>query len=132
MEAAPLGHPLLVSIHLSVDISSPPIMMTAAIGLISSALPPPLILATMIVGQMIDRLMKGATVSAGKGKSVTPISLLLAELAKPPVKVTRGLVEGLFLESCPDKELLVKQFCSSCNHGYIVVTSLEKGGWSLL
>lgn len=53
-------------------------------------------------------------VAITKGKTVAMVvSLLLVELAKPPVKVATGLVKGLLPEFCPDNELLVKQFCSN-------------------
>lgn len=52
--------------------------------------------------------MKGVTVAVKNGKLVVPVPLPLVELTKPLVKVAMGLVERLFLESCPDKYLLAK------------------------
>lgn len=49
--------------------------------------------------------------SSGEAKTMAPVALLpLVELAKPLEKVAAGLVKGLILESCLDKEFLVKQF----------------------
>lgn len=92
----------------------------------------PLMLAMMIVGQLVDRLMKGATEAVGKGNSIRPVLLLLVDLAKPLLKLSIGLVEALILDSCRDKELLAKQFILNWNCRYMAVTILEKGGWSLL
>lgn len=87
--------------------------MASPIGLISLALPLPLLMVTaMIVGQLVEWLMKRATVSLRTGKLVMLVPLPLAALAKPLVKVTMGLVEGLFPASCLDKELLENLFCS--------------------
>lgn len=69
----------------------------------------------------------------GKGKQVAAIALsLLAELARPLLKVNAGLVVGLIPESCPDKELLAKYFCSNWNWGYVAVACLEKGGRAMV
>lgn len=93
LEAGPSESSLLVSIVLSVDLSGPPITISAVIGLISSGSPPPpLMLATIIVSQLVDRLMKWAMVAVEKGKSVVPVLAPLVELAKPPVKVAMGLI----------------------------------------
>lgn len=59
----------------------------------------------------------------GKTASLVAPSLLV-ELAKLPVKVVKGLLEGLLSEFCPENELLAKQFCSNQNCKYIVVTNL--------
>lgn len=76
--------------------------------------------------------MKGATESVGKGKGIGPVLSELVELAKVPVKVLTALVERLILESCPERELLSKQFYMNWNRGYIGVTSLENGGQKLM
>lgn len=68
-------------------------------------------------------------VAIGKGKMVMIVGpLLLVELAKLLIKIAIGLVEWLLSESCLEKELLVKQFCSNWNREYMAVTSLKKGG----
>lgn len=108
-EAGQSKHLLLVYILPLVDLSGLPIRMAAVTGLISSApLPPTLTLAMMNVGRLADRLMKGVIVTVGKGKLVALVVLWLVELAKLLVKVAMGLVEGLLLESSPDKELYAK------------------------
>lgn len=111
LEAEPSEHLLMVSITLLIDLYSPPIIMVTALRLISSALSlPPLTLATIAVGQLVDWLMKGAIFAMGKRKLVVLVPLPLVELAKPFVKVTTELLEGLIPETCPDMEMLVKQF----------------------
>lgn len=83
LEAGPSDYLLIMSIPPVVELSGPPVMMGTATGLISSALlPPPLLLAIMIVARIIEWLMKGATVALGKGKTIALVSLLLlVELA---------------------------------------------------
>lgn len=72
-------------------------MIAAATGLITSALPlPPLTLAMMMGVQIVERLIKGATVVIGKKKTVMSVAhFTLAGLAKILLKVVIALVEGL-------------------------------------
>lgn len=114
LEVGTSEQPLMISILPLVDLSGLPTIMATMVGLFSSTLPsPPLMLAIIMVGQLVDHLMKGAMVAMGKRKLVALVPLPLAELAKPLVKVTSGLIEGLFPKSCPDKEQLGKQFWSN-------------------
>lgn len=100
--------------------------MMDATGLISTALSPPsLMLATLKVAQMVERLIRGLIALVGKGKIVDQVAPLpLVELAKLPV-------EALILDSCLERELFAKQFCSNWNQGYVQDTALEKGGRAL-
>lgn len=51
----------------------------------------------------------------------------MMEFTKLPFKLFIVLVEGLILDSCPDKALMADQFSSNWNRGCIYETSLEKG-----
>lgn len=83
LEAGLLNHPLLVRIPSVAELSGLPVTMVARTGLLSSALPLPLLtLSTITVDYIVEQLMKRAMVIVGKGKMVAPVAPLpLAELA---------------------------------------------------
>lgn len=95
------------------ELSSPLVTMAAAIGLLGVSLPSlPLNLSMMTVAQIVERLIKGTMVPVGKWKMVVAVAPSpLPELAKPPVKVSLGLVKAFIPDSCLDRELLAKHFC---------------------
>lgn len=53
---------------------------------------------------------------------------VMIDFANTPLKVSVLWVYRLFLESCPEKELLAKQFASNWNMRYVLVINPEKGG----
>lgn len=108
-EVGPFGKPLLVSIPPSMEFSGPPSILATLIRLLApTPLSPPLMLATISVSQLMDRLMKRAKVAVGDGKLVAQVQFSLVDLAKPPLKMLVVLVEGLIPESCPDRQLWAK------------------------
>lgn len=60
----------------------------------------PLTLAMMMVAQLVDRMIKRATVAVGKGKLVEQVPSLIYDLAKPPLKVLVALIQRLIPKLC--------------------------------
>lgn len=94
LELEPSGQMLLMIIPPSMNLSGLSTMLIKATGLILLACSaPPLMLAIVTVGQLVDRLIEGVTEAVRKRKSVGPVPMSLVDFSKPLLKVSIGLVE---------------------------------------
>lgn len=77
-------------------------------------------LADLLMEELVDRVIVGATEAAGKKKSIGKTACSsLASLTKPLYKILADAAEGLIEGACEYKALLSKQFANNWNWGYL-------------
>lgn len=90
-----------------------------------------LALEDMTKARINDWMMQRTTILSSKRKGVRCVPLEIVDKAKIPRKVSPLVVKALLLETCSNKELLVKQFVSNWNWGYTQITIIKNIGRQL-